>query len=136
MLPAAVVRMDEFALTANGKTDRDKLPEATSQDLVSEYVAPTSEIQNQLCALWCEVLQRDQIGIDDKFFDAGGNSLLSMKLQTRIVETMDEISVTDIFTYPTIRSMAEYLGDDGSAYVSADASSAASNTAAQQMMPR
>lgn len=69
-----------------------------------------SEIELKLQAIWCDVLEKGSVPVDVSFFDAGGNSILLLKLVMKIINEMDsKITVPDVFSYPTIETMSKYL---------------------------
>ena len=118
MVPATYVPMTSFPLTPNKKTDRKALP-APDQILVETqtvYVAPTNDLEQQIAEIWQRLLNVPQVGLNDNFFDLGGHSLLTVQAHRQLKEVVDkEISITDMFRFPTIRSLADYLNaDDGS----------------------
>ncbi|ANN20078.1 non-ribosomal peptide synthetase [Amycolatopsis orientalis] len=82
MVPAAVVALDALPLTANGKVDRDALPDPDFNERVSGR-EPVTEAERLLCALFAEVLGLERAGADDSFFELGGDSILSMRLAAR-----------------------------------------------------
>lgn len=117
MLPAAFEILDRFPVNASGKIDRIALapPKGESQETEIPYVSPDSEIEKRIASIWQEVLQVNRVGLDDNFFDMGGHSLLIAKAHNSLQEALGrEISMVQLFRYPTIRSLAEYLtkGDD------------------------
>src|SRR6185437_12802469 len=79
MVPSAILFLDIFPLSPNGKVDRKQLPNPTSYDFnnPSEYIAPSSEIEIKIASIWSKVLHREKIGIRDNFFQIGGHSLLA-----------------------------------------------------------
>jgi acyl carrier protein len=112
MVPARFIQLPEFPLTPNGKVDRNKLPEPKGLDLTTgvAYVSPRNEIEEELVAIWQELLGKDKIGIGDNFFDLGGNSIKILRmvmLSNRIFDK--KISVAMAFRYPSIGTLAEYL---------------------------
>jgi amino acid adenylation domain-containing protein len=113
MVPAAFVFLDAFPLTINGKLDRAALP-APGTDrahLAAAFAAPQSELEMMLARLWKTTLRRDLVGIDDNFFDIGGDSLLLTTLHRNLGgELRRDIPITDLFQFPTIRKLAEHLG--------------------------
>ena len=115
MVPAAFVPLSEFPLTANGKLDHKKLPDPEAQHSGRQFVAPGTEIEQKLAAIWKEVLHLDDIGANDNFFELGGHSLGIVQVQAKIKEVFDrELNVVDMFKYPTIKAMAGFLGDQTS----------------------
>ncbi|MDQ1352812.1 MAG: hypothetical protein QG657_3118, partial [Acidobacteriota bacterium] len=113
MIPWFYVQMDRFPLTPNGKIDRNALPEPeTFQEIA--YVAPRNELETELVHMWTAVLAVDEkkIGIDNRFFDLGGNSLAAIILIARIHKAFNAtILLEDIFRIQTIRGIAEYIND-------------------------
>ncbi|MFE6477070.1 amino acid adenylation domain-containing protein [Streptomyces rochei] len=87
MLPAAHVLLEELPLTHNGKLDQKALPEPVSQQ-GRGYAAPRTPQERQLCDLIAQVLRVDRVGMDDNFFDLGGDSLLATRLTSRIGKTL------------------------------------------------
>lgn len=76
----------------------------------SEFVAPGSELEKQIAALWCETMNLERVGIRSNFFDLGGNSLMLEQLHTRLQGELGyEEPITTLFQYPTIEMLAEYL---------------------------
>ncbi|MGD0569252.1 MAG: phosphopantetheine-binding protein, partial [Candidatus Sulfotelmatobacter sp.] len=74
------------------------------------YVAPGTAIEEQLCAIWAEVLSLPKVGVHDNFFDLGGHSLLMIRLRSELQRALGrDISMVDLFAYSTIRSLAKYL---------------------------
>ena len=116
MVPSAFVFLETFPLTVNGKLDRDALPAPGSERprLVSEYVAPQSDLEKMLAGLWKTALRQDQVSVNDNFFDLGADSLMLTTLHRRLeTEIRREIPITELFQFPTIRSLAERLGANG-----------------------
>jgi acyl-coenzyme A synthetase/AMP-(fatty) acid ligase len=114
MIPASFMKLDALPLTANGKIDRQALPppDRTRPELEHAYVAPQTELERRLEAEWRELLQVKAVGIDDNFFDLGGHSLLIIKLQERLASALGtNLSIVELFQYPTIRSLASHLRD-------------------------
>jgi amino acid adenylation domain-containing protein len=109
MVPAAFVALDALPLTPNGKVDRRALPEPDFEN-VSTYRAPTDARQEALCTVFADVLGVSQVGIDDSFFDLGGQSLLAMRLISRIRSTIGEVlTIAVLFDLPTVAGLAGYL---------------------------
>ena len=113
MVPAAVVIVAELPLTVNGKLDRAALPEPDYQAV--QYVAPRTEAERAMAAVWGGVLGVARIGMDDSFFDLGGHSLLAAKLVSRIRATLGlGASIQDVFETPTVARLTARLADRGS----------------------
>ncbi len=112
MVPSAFVFLAGFPLTVNGKLDRDALPAPGSErpHLASEYVAPQSEMEKTLADLFKVALRQDKVSVNDNFFDLGADSLMLTTLHRRLqVELKREFPITELFQFPTIRSLAERL---------------------------
>ena len=112
MVPAALILLDAFPLTPNGKVDRKALPppkglQRTQQD---GFVAPRNEVEQGLAALWEELLAVRPIGIHDNFFDLGGHSLLAVRLTVRMRERLGHaLPLATLFQGPTIEQLARAL---------------------------
>ncbi|HEV8581882.1 MAG TPA: non-ribosomal peptide synthase/polyketide synthase [Thermoanaerobaculia bacterium] len=114
MLPSALVVLESLPLTASGKVDRKALPEPQRMAAAAaERVAPRTELERILARLWSEVLagiEAESIGVDDNFFQLGGNSITGAILINRLQETLHEIvHVVTIFDAPTIAGLAALL---------------------------
>ena len=112
MVPSAFVTLKSLPLTPNGKTDRNALPNPDSArpQLVAAYVPPQTEAQRLIADVWQEVLHVDKAGIDDNFFDLGGHSLVMVVVRNKLQRLFNkEISVVEMFKFPTIRALAEHL---------------------------
>ena len=113
MVPAAVVRLDAFPLTPNGKIDRKALPAPPSGLMATDSGAitapPADDVEQLVADVWVSELERP-VGRDDNFFDIGGHSLLAVKVFRRLTESVPEkIALTDIFRFPTVRTFAAHL---------------------------
>ncbi|MEJ2735565.1 MAG: amino acid adenylation domain-containing protein [Anaerolineae bacterium] len=114
MVPAAFVLQEALPLTPSGKVDRRNLP-APEWERQSEkdYVAPQKELEKTIAGIWQQLLQLERVGIDDSFFELGGHSLLIVQAHRQLSDLTDrELSITDMFRYPTIRTLSEYLSQD------------------------
>ncbi len=117
MIPYHFKQLERIPLTASGKLDRNALPQAEAA-VSTEYVAPASRLEKTIADIWREVLGVDQVGIHDNFFELGGNSLNILQVNSRLKEALGrEVSVVMLFTYPTIRAFAGYIGQDGASEV-------------------
>ncbi|MBD2592895.1 amino acid adenylation domain-containing protein [Nostoc spongiaeforme FACHB-130] len=117
MVPSHFIPLQALPLSPNGKLDRRALPtpQDANSDLAGNYVAPRNEIEKAIAAIWQEVLQTKTVGMNDNFFDLGGHSLLALKVQSKLQQIIQKnILVTDLFKYPNISSLAQYLSQDTS----------------------
>ncbi|MFD2169290.1 amino acid adenylation domain-containing protein [Tumebacillus lipolyticus] len=114
MIPSAFVLLPAFPLTPNGKIDRQALPAPDgARDLANAYVAPTSELERQVSAIWQSVLGVAQVGVHDNFFDLGGHSLLMSRVHEELQAKLQrQFSVVEMFKYPTIAALVKYLTQD------------------------
>jgi natural product biosynthesis luciferase-like monooxygenase protein len=117
MIPSHVVRVDAFPLTPNKKIDRKALPppdrafQLETLREVEAVVPPSNELEESLRGIWMEVLQLSRVGVEDNFFDLGGHSLLAVQAHRLIRGRLEQdVALTDLFRFPTIRSLARHLG--------------------------
>ncbi|CDG21267.1 Putative Phenylalanine racemase (ATP-hydrolyzing) (fragment) [Xenorhabdus poinarii G6] len=108
MVPASVTFMGSIPLTLNGKLDRQALPDRVWGQQ-NNYVAPRNALETQLCTIWQEVLDLPQVGINDNFFRIGGDSIVSIKLVSRLRMAGFSLQVQSIFTAPTVARLAHLL---------------------------
>lgn len=109
MVPAALVLLPKLPLTANGKIDRQNLPEP-EQIQARSYTAPRTDTEIKVSSIWCEVFRRERIGTDDNFFDIGGHSLLATQVISRIREHFQvHLDMTVLFTQPTIAGVSRAI---------------------------
>jgi amino acid adenylation domain-containing protein len=111
MVPNDYVCLATFPLLMSGKIDRKALPKPElPMDNTMAFTAPETEIEKKIAGIWMEVLELTQIDVNQKFFDVGGNSLLLLKVQSKLKQVMmSNISVVDLFKWPTVRMLAAYL---------------------------
>ncbi len=110
MVPASLVVVLAFPLTPNGKVDRLALPDPRAVIVVPTAVSAESEFEKSIAALWRDVLGLSEVSVTDNFFDLGGHSLLVVQVQRRLREVSgQEVSITDMFRFPTIRGLAQHL---------------------------
>jgi amino acid adenylation domain-containing protein len=115
MIPAAFERLDVIPLNANGKVDWNALPEPTALRPVlnTAYLAPENELEQKILQIWQDVLKIEKIGVNDNFFELGGNSILISQAHQRIKSTLQcEITLVDMFKYPTIRLLAQNMSQN------------------------
>ena len=119
MVPQHFVALEDLPLTPNGKIDRKALPSIDfgPSHAAATYVAPDNEIEQKIATLWQELLGRSQVGVDDNFFDLGGHSLLVVRMHRQLTQVVTQpVALTDLFRFPTVRSLAAHLAggsDDG-----------------------
>jgi len=108
MVPAAIVILNAFPLTVNGKIDRAKLPEPDESAYARmAYVAPATPMEERLVALWQANLELEKIGVTDNYFELGGDSLRAVSLGATAKEQGIIFSLEDVFTQPTIAQLAQ-----------------------------
>jgi hypothetical protein len=113
MVPAAFMVLEALPLTPNGKVDRRALPAPDAPLLDHAYVAPRTPTEASLANVWAEVLGLERVGIHDNFFDFGGNSLLAVRVHSRILQSGHDVSVVELFQHPTVSSLARHLTQEG-----------------------
>ncbi|HET7742144.1 MAG TPA: amino acid adenylation domain-containing protein, partial [Mycobacterium sp.] len=113
MVPAAVLAIDTVPLTVNGKLDRRALPAPDFSD-TDHYRAPTNPVEEILTDIFAHVLGLHRVGVDDSFFDLGGDSLSAMRLVAAINKALDaDIAVRALFDAPTVAQLAPRVGEGG-----------------------
>ncbi len=110
MVPAAVVVLDELPVTVNGKLDTRALPAPDYLD-AAHYRAPAGAVEEILAGIYAEILGVQRVGVDDSFFDLGGDSLSTMRLIAAINSALDaDLAVHTVFETPTIAQLAPRIG--------------------------
>ncbi|CAG4882928.1 putative Phenylalanine racemase (ATP-hydrolyzing) [Georgfuchsia toluolica] len=113
MVPSAFIMLDAFPLTANGKIDRQALPPwsgASRATPANDSVMPRTETERAIAAIWAEMLKLDSVGVDDDFFDLGGQSLMAMKLVSRIRDAFGvNLPLRNLFDHSTVAGLAEVV---------------------------
>jgi hypothetical protein len=110
MVPTAWVELASLPLTPGGKVNRVALPTPAAASAVSDHVAPRTETERLLERIWRESLKLPRVSVRDDFFALGGHSLLAVHVVNRVREHWArELSMADIFRFPTIEAFAAYL---------------------------
>lgn len=132
MVPSSFMQMDEFPLTPNGKINRKALPKPElNLDMDEDKAMPETEAEIGVAQIWEEVLQIQNIGANDGFFDLGGHSLLAIRTLNRVRDHFGvEIALMDFFNAPTVADVAQQVeiglwslgGDDEFAFADVEES--------------
>src|SRR2546422_4732992 len=118
MLPAYFIRLDGLPLTSNGKIDRQVLPTFFDANIqpAHDSVGPRTATEKALAAIWSELLCVENIGLNDDFFDLGGQALLAIKAVSRIRDVFEvDLPLRNLFEHPTLAGLAEVI--DGLSWV-------------------
>ncbi|MCP4399890.1 MAG: amino acid adenylation domain-containing protein, partial [bacterium] len=111
MVPQFFESLEQMPLTPNGKLDRQALRQRgfTPTRRSSETVGPRSDAEREIAEVWKQVLQIDEVGIHENFFDAGGHSLLMARAHSQLRSRFSDLSMVELFQYPTIHALAQHL---------------------------
>ncbi len=109
MVPNYFMHLDAMPMTASGKTDRKNLPVPDFTFLANEYVAPETEMERDLCQLLGEILHIEKVGVEDDFFAYGGDSLAAIEYVAKAHGKGIEMSLQNVFDYPTVRTLCNFL---------------------------
>ncbi|MET9608863.1 amino acid adenylation domain-containing protein [Streptomyces sp. NPDC006512] len=108
MVPSALIPLTEIPLTPNGKLDRQALPSEHTPAVAGQ--APRNSFEEKLCAVFRELLGKENVGVDDDFFALGGHSLLATRLSVRIRKDFDvDLPLRTIIKFPTVAELAALL---------------------------
>lgn len=112
MLPQHFVTLEALLLTPNGKVDRAALPAPDGErpSLSLAYVAPRTPVETVLAGVWANTLGVKRVGIDDNFFEVGGDSLLSIQVVARAAREGVSLTAKQIFLHQTVRELAAAVG--------------------------
>ena len=114
MVPAAVVVLEALPLTPNGKLDKRALPAPEYQDTGGGYRAPASPTEEILAGIYAQVLGLERVGVDDSFFDLGGDSISAMRVIAAVNKSLDAgLAVRALFDAPTVAQLAPRIGGEG-----------------------
>lgn len=114
MVPARIIQIEKFPLTSHGKIDRKALSESLKQIPHNILEQKSScALEKSLLDIWKFVLKTDQIGINENFFDLGGNSIQLATVQTYLENMLHtHVSIVDLFTYPTISLLVKHINNE------------------------
>jgi len=114
MVPSALIQVDFWPRTPNGKIDRAALPNVPESSLkIASPVQPLSDMERTLFQIWKQVLGQETFGVRDNFFDLGGDSLQIVNVQILLEEAFGfKINISFLFQYPTISQLAHYLSSE------------------------
>ncbi len=119
MLPHIYTYLEKMPLTSSGKLARKMLPEISLKEFVNreDYKPPKTEQQKILCSLIEETLGLEKIGIDDDFFDLGGDSLKAIEYTAKAYSKGILINVQQLYDFPTVYRLSEYLQRKNTKYI-------------------
>ncbi len=111
MVPWSFEYLERLPLNANGKVDREALPEPASvTELSGEYVGPRTPTEEVLCGIWSEVLRVERVGVHDNFFELGGHSLLGMQVNSRMRQAFGvELPLRALFEAESLATLAAHV---------------------------
>lgn len=112
MVPSNYVLLGQLPITANGKVDRQSLPKliGVRPELSTAYVEPRSTMESELARIWRELLHLDRVGVTDNLFDLGAQSIHVVQAHARIAKLTERtLGIVNLFQYPTIGSLSQYL---------------------------
>ncbi|WP_051845824.1 non-ribosomal peptide synthetase [Streptomyces sp. NRRL F-5053] len=135
MVPTAFVELAALPLNANGKVDRRALPAPDVETIGAGRVAPRNRTEEALAEVWAEVLRVDRVGVEDNFFDLGGDSILSIQVVTRARQKGITLSSKDLFAHQTVAELAFATSSDDAAERPAGAPPAAPVTGRVPLTP-
>ncbi|WP_460111359.1 non-ribosomal peptide synthetase [Pseudomonas sp. S3_H04] len=116
MIPAHLLFLEQLPLTPNGKLDRKALPAVDASQVQAAYVAPQSELEQQVAVIWQQVLEVERIGLNDHFFELGGHSLLAVNVVSRMaLELGLTLTPQLLFQHPVLSEFVARLDTGGGA---------------------
>lgn len=116
MVPNSIELIDALPLTKNGKVDRKALRAkiGSQEQTGAVFVAPDTDTEKSIAEIWAALLGHENIGINDNFFEAGGDSMLIVRMQAKLREVFnEEIPVTTLFQHASIHALAQFLSQEG-----------------------
>jgi reducing polyketide synthase SwnK len=110
MVPAFFVAMKAFPMTINGKIDRKALPDPVAAIQITADMKPVTELEGQILAIWSRVLGHDRVGVNDNFFEVGGDSVRVVRVQKELERLLGRpVSSAKLFEHYTIKTLATHL---------------------------
>ena len=107
MIPSAFIRISSFPLTPNGKIDKRSLLDVEAVGFIHSYVPPGNDAEIAMCKVWEEVLGISRVGTTDNFFSIGGDSIISIRVVSRLKQLGFNTSVSEIFRFRTVREIVK-----------------------------
>ena len=110
LVPSMLMFLPEFPKTPNGKLDRRALPKPEQKSSATVGEGAASDLERQIAAIWADALGVPGVGMEDRFFDIGGHSLLMVEVHDQLRDkTGHTVALLDLFQYPTVRSLAQHI---------------------------
>lgn len=111
MVPAVFMQLEKMPLTPNRKIDRLNLPSVKFADLIdkSQVIMPQTEKEIKVAQIWCEVLKLDSVGVNQDFFEIGGDSLVIMQVMAKLKAQYSKLDVKELFNNTTIQEICQVL---------------------------
>ncbi|WP_296265941.1 non-ribosomal peptide synthetase [Pseudomonas sp. UBA6562] len=106
MVPGQVLFIERMPLSPNGKLERKALPTPDAPQAQAAYVAPSSDLEQRLAAIWQAVLKHERVGLNDNFFELGGDSIVSIQVVSRARQAGIRFSPKDLFQHQTVQALA------------------------------
>ncbi|OBA07768.1 non-ribosomal peptide synthetase, partial [Bacillus subtilis] len=109
MIPAYFIQLTAMPLTSNGKIDRQALPAPTGNLTGNTYTAPRTELEKILAGVWESVLGAERVGINDHFFELGGDSIKSIQVTSSLYQSGYKLDIKHLFKHPTIAGLVPFI---------------------------
>ncbi len=113
MVPAHLMLLQQLPLTLNGKLDRKALPKPDASLAQRHYVAPRSEMEQRIAAIWADVLRLERVSSTDNFFELGGDSIISIQVVGRARQAGIQFTPKDLFQHQTVQALASVAQTTG-----------------------
>lgn len=109
MIPDAIVQIEAFNLTVNGKINTKDLPLPTFKKPMGQQIAAANELEELLLSIWKQVFQTNEISVVDNYYDIGGDSIKSIQIVSKLREHKIQLSIKEIMDYQSIRGIAKHI---------------------------